>query len=148
MKIVQRRYCFGIDFTISRLEVDNKPFIGCQYVLEDVVREIPNKPVRTWKVKNETAIPVGTYQVEKTFSQRFGKMMYQLIGVDGFEGVRIHSGNTSHDTEGCLITGKERDEKNGEVSGSRVAKEALEKVLDAAVARGEKIYWTVEGLKP
>jgi len=147
MKVIQKRYCFGEDFTLSKVEIDGKPFAGCPYILEDVVREIPNKPVRTWKVKSETAIPVGTYQVEKTFSQRFGKMMYQLIGVDGFEGVRIHSGNTSHDTEGCIITGKERDEKNGEVSGSRVAKEALEKVLDAAVARGEKIMWTVEGIK-
>ena len=148
MKVLQKRYCFGDDFTISRLEIDNKPFSGCPYILEDVVREIPGQNVRIWKVKAETAIPVGTYQVEKTFSQRFGKPMYQLINVPGFEGIRIHGGNTSHDTEGCLITGKERDEKHGEVSGSRVAKEALEKVLDAAVARGEKIMWTVEGIKP
>jgi len=145
---MQKRYCFGDDFTISRIEIDNKPFNGCPYILEDVVREIPNKPVRTWKVKCETAIPIGTYEVEKTFSQRFGKRMYQLMNVLGFEGIRIHAGNTSHDTEGCLITGKERDEKNGEVSGSRVAKEALERVLDAAVERGEKIFWTVEGVKP
>lgn len=148
MKVLQKRYCFGDDFTISRIELDNKSFNGCPYILEDAVREIPNKSVRAWKVKNETAIPVGTYEVEKTFSQRFGKMVYQLMNVPGFEGVRIHSGNTSHDTEGCLIIGKERDEKNGEVSGSRVAKDALERVLDAAVARGEKIYWTVEGMKP
>jgi hypothetical protein len=148
MKVLQKRYCFGEDFTISRLEVDNKTLKVCPYILEDAVREIPNKLVRTWKVKNETAIPVGTYLVEKTFSQRFGKFMYQLMNVDGFEGVRIHSGNTSHDTEGCLITGKERDEKHGEVSGSRVARDALERVLDAAVARGENIFWTVEGVKP
>jgi len=147
MNILQKRYLFGADFTISRLLIDNKQFQSCPYILEDKVREIQGKDVREWKVKNETAIPVGTYRVEKTFSQRFGKMMYQLIDVVGFEGIRIHSGNTSHDTEGCLITGRERDEKHGEVSGSRVARDALEAMLDKAVARGEKIYWTVEGLK-
>jgi hypothetical protein len=147
MKVVQKRYLFGPDFTLSKLQINDKPMLMCPYILEDKVREIPDKNVRTWKVKNETAIPIGTYLVEKTFSNRFGKMMYQLMNVPGFEGIRIHSGNTSHDTEGCLITGRERDEKHGEVSGSRVARDALERVLDAAVARGEKIYWTIEGIK-
>jgi hypothetical protein len=148
MKILQNRYLFGDDFTLSKLQINDKPMLMCPYILEDAVREIPNRPVSEWKVKSETAIPAGTYQVEKTFSKRFGKLMYQLMDVPGFEGIRIHAGNTSHDTEGCLITGKERDEKNGDVSGSRVARDALERVLDSAVARGEKIYWTIEGTKP
>ena len=144
MKIVQKRYLLGDDFTLSKLYIDGIWVAGCPYILEDKVREIIGKPVNKWKVKSETAIPIGTYHVEKTFSQRFGKMMYQLLDVPGFEGIRIHAGNTSHDTEGCLICGRERDEKNGEVSGSRVARDTLYAKMDSAIARGEKITWTVE----
>lgn len=53
---------------------------------------------------------------------------------------------TSQDTEGCLVTVRERDEKHGEVSGSRVARDAIYAVMERAVEHGDKIYWTVEGL--
>jgi hypothetical protein len=147
MNIVQKRYKFGEDFTISKLYINGEWFKGCPYILEDVVREIEGLPVDKWKVKSETAIPVGTYDVEKTWSGRWSKMMWEILDVKGYAGIRIHAGNTSHDTEGCMITGRERDEKHGEVSGSRVALEALDKRMEAAASHGEKITWTVEGLK-
>lgn len=147
MKIIQKRYKFGEDFTLSKLYIDGEWFKGCPYILEDAVREKSGMPVKEWKIKCETAIPVGTYDVEKTWSGRWSKMMWELLDVPGYIGIRIHSGNTSHDTEGCLITGRERDEKNGEVSGSRVARDALWERMEQAVAHGERITWTVEGLK-
>jgi len=147
MKILQKRYLFGDEFTLSRLFIDGEWFKGCPYILEDTVRETEGMPVEQWKVKCETAIPVGTYLVEKTWSGRWSKMMWEILDIPGFSGVRPHSGNTSHDTEGCPITGKERDEKNGEVSGSRVARDALYERMEQAVAHGETITWSVEGLK-
>jgi len=146
VKIVQKRYKFGADFTLSKLYVDDVWFKGCPYILEDATREKAGQPVIAWKIKSETAIPVGTYDVEKTWSGRWSKMMWELIGVEGFGGIRPHAGNTSHDTEGCPITGRERDEKNGEVSGSRVARDALYERMEQAVLHGERITWTVEGL--
>jgi len=146
MNIYQRRYKYGEDFALSKLYLEGIHFAGCPYILEDAVREIPDVPVDQWKIPGETAIPVGRYIVKKTMSKRWGKMMWELTGVPGFTGIRPHAGNTSKDTEGCPIVGKERDERHGEVSGSRQARDALYAIMDAAEARGEPIVWFVDGL--
>ena len=145
MNIQQNRYLFGKDFTLSRITIDGYVFEGCPYILEDVVREIPGVPVDQWKIKSVTAIPVGQYQVVIDESMRFKKKMIRLLNVPSFEGIRVHSGNTSHDTDGCLITGKERDERHGEVSGSRVALSALFLRVEAALYRLEPVTWTICG---
>ena len=146
MNIYQKRYKFGDDFTLSEIAIDGVRFDSCPYALEDKVREIPDVPVDQWKIKGETAIPVGRYVMKKTMSSRWGKLMWELTGVDGFAGIRPHAGNTSKDTEGCPIMGKERDERHGEVSWSRQATDALYRRMDAAEARGEQILWFVDGL--
>jgi Family of unknown function (DUF5675) len=77
--------------------------------LEDQVREVPGHPVKEWKISGETAIPSGTYQVLLTPSPHFGnKLMPLLVGVEDYEGVRIHPGNFVKQTEGCILVGKER----------------------------------------
>lgn len=146
MLITQKRYLFGDDFTLSNLYVDGALVYSCPYILEDTVREVLEKPVSDWKVPSETAIPVGKYKVVIDMSQRFGKRMMHLLDVPGFEGIRVHAGNTSHDTEGCLITGKERDEKHGEVSGSRIACAALFDKVEKTLSKGEEVWWVVSGL--
>ena len=83
--------------TIGELTIDGK--FEC-YTLEDIEREV--------KVKAETAIPKGTYKVIINQSNRFKRLMPLLLNVSNFEGVRIHAGNTNHDTEGCILVGRTR----------------------------------------
>ena len=80
--------------TIGELYIDG--VFEC-YTLEDKEREI--------KIKSETAIPKGKYKVIINKSNRFKKLLPLLLNVPNFEGVRIHPGNTNHDTEGCILTG-------------------------------------------
>jgi len=73
------------------------------WTLEDIVREVEGHPVAMWKVKGRTAVPRGTYCVRVTYSNRFKTSLPLLLDVPGFEGIRIHGGNTASDTEGCIL---------------------------------------------
>jgi len=85
--------------TIGELWIDGT--LQC-YTLEDVVREL-NKLED--KVPGQTAIPYGTYVLDFTWSDRFQCFMPEIMNVPYFKGIRIHSGNTDKDTEGCLLVG-------------------------------------------
>lgn len=63
------------------------------------------------KVYGETAIPTGTYNVKLTKSNRFKRLMPLLIDVPLFSGIRIHGGNTSKDTLGCILVAFNTDYK-------------------------------------
>lgn len=104
MKLLLPRQPSSNKATISQIFHNMTPLC---YVLEDVIREIPGEPVGNWKIQGKSAIPAGTYKIEYTFSERFQKKTLQLMNVVGFSGIRIHSGNTDADTEGCLLLGTE-----------------------------------------
>lgn len=96
MKLNLKRFEYGTNYTIGKLYVDD--VYEC-FVLEDKVR-----PAGV-KVDGATAIPTGTYKVVIDMSTRFKQNMPHILNVPGFEGIRIHSGNTDADTEGCLLLG-------------------------------------------
>jgi len=92
--VLKRRYYTNIS-TVGELYFGEE-FLA--YTLEDTLRKGP-------KLEGITAIPAGKYEVVVNFSDRFKKMMPLLLDVPGFTGVRIHSGNTAADTEGCILVG-------------------------------------------
>lgn len=122
MKLELIRQVFTNDYTLGVLLINGKHIC---YTVEDVVR--PNGG----KIHGKTAIPYGTYKVIMTMSNRFKVMMPLLVSVPNFEGVRIHSGNTSADTEGCLILGMGRT-PNG-VSQSRIACASVYDLIEHAI---------------
>ncbi len=93
------------------------------------------------KVAGKSAIPEGRYPLVVTRSPRFERWLPLLVGVPGFEGVRIHSGNTPADTEGCILPGQNR--KKGMVLGSRAALRRIMALLDARKP-GEPAWIKVE----
>lgn len=129
MKLLLERLQLDSDVTIGSLSIDGEFF---SWALEDVVRA-PGAA----KVPGQTAIPAGTYGIAITFSPHFQMPLPLLMGVPNFEGVRIHSGNTAADTEGCILVGQERLGKS--IGRSRMAFQALFAKLSSAKARGEPI---------
>jgi hypothetical protein len=95
MKLKLLREKSSDDTTIGKLYIENEFFC---YTLEDKVRDK--------KVYGETAIPIGTYKVVITWSPRFKRQLPLLVDVPGFDGIRIHPGNTHKDTEGCILVGE------------------------------------------
>ena len=81
-----------------------------------------------------TAIPIGTYALELTHSPKFGRRLPLVRGVPGFEGIRIHPGNTEADTEGCILPGLLRFPDR--VAQSRMAYDRLLHRLKREWARG------------
>ena len=97
-------------YCIGKLYIDGVYFCD---TIEDTDRglkdEMTEEEILKKKVKGETAIPTGIYPVTITYSPKYKKNMPLISNVKGYSGIRIHSGNTSKDTEGCLIVGKNKE---------------------------------------
>ena len=104
MKLTVDRHEPGFTCTIGDLLIDGVQFCN---TLEDL-------PHAT-KIDGETRIPAGIYSVGLTTSPsvQSGRLwspspsglLPLLAGVPGFDGVRIHAGNTDRDTRGCILVG-------------------------------------------
>ncbi len=144
MKLDVVRTQFGKDATNGMLFVDG---VFEAFTLEDEVRDK--------KIKGETAIPLGEYEIKlrtvggfhSKYTERYGaafhKGMLELQSVPGFQYILIHTGNTDSHTAGCLLIGETQQDldkgKDGFIGGSGDAyKKFYPKVRDALIAR-EKV---------
>jgi hypothetical protein len=57
------------------------------------------------------------------------------MNVPSFEGIRVHAGNTSADTEGCLILGENK--QVGKVLNSRAAINKFYPIIKEACSNGK-----------
>lgn len=128
MRITLYRIANRPTYCIGKLYIDG--VYQCD-TIEDTDRglddKMDEKDILKKKIKGETAIPTGVYPVYITWSPKYKKPMPLIDKVKGYSGIRIHSGNTSKDTEGCLIVGKNKEV--GKVLESRKTYNALFKIL-------------------
>jgi hypothetical protein len=131
MNLQIKRTNFTDKSTVGELYVNDEFFC---YTLEDVVREE--------KIKNETAIPAGEYEITITYSPRFKRYLPLLHDVPNFSGVRIHPGNTANDTEGCILVGMTKS--TDFIGRSREAFNKLYPMLVHASQQGEKLILNIK----
>lgn len=135
MKLTLKRIALRPTYTIGKLYIDDVYFCD---TIEDTVRDL-NKNGKfdngEKKIHSKTAIPYGTYEIKWTYSPRFKKYTPQLMNVPSFEGIRIHAGNTSADTEGCLILGKNK--QVGKVLNSRDTINKFYTIIKEACSNGK-----------
>ena len=137
MEIIVNRIFKASTYTIGELSV------GSNYIcdtLEDRVRPTGEK------VYGETAIPSGTYTVTLSYSNRFKKTMPEILNVPNFSGIRIHCGNSSKDTEGCLLVGKWDGKTENWISDSKNSYNKLYSLLEEAFNKKENITITIKDI--
>ena len=129
-------------YCIDKLYINGKYFSD---VLEDPDRGLTDtmslEEIKKIKIKGNTCIPYGTYNITITYSPRFKKNLPLLNNVKGFDGIRIHSGNKPQDTEGCLLPGFNK--VKGQVIDSRVTTDKLIAQIQQALNKGEKVTITI-----
>lgn len=145
MEIVLTRNQKNAASTIGRLAIVGLPFTCL--TLEDVDRGLTKSmtldQIQAIKVQNQTAIPAGRYQVTIDFSNRFQKAMPLLLNVPGYAGIRIHSGNTDADTDGCILLGT--TQVNADFIGNSVlAFTQFFPLLQQALDRNETVFITIQ----
>lgn len=124
-------------YTISHI------YINGEYVcdaVEDYDRgldqSMTEKEIAKIKVRKQTAIPTGTYQLTMNIiSPKFSQMEYykkyckgrmpRLQKVPGFDGILIHRGSSANSSAGCVIVGY--NTIKGKVTNSQKAWEKLMK---------------------
>lgn len=134
MELKLNRIFLGSSATIGELYIDKKYIAD---TLEDRVRPEGEK------VYGKTAIPEGVYKVVLSYSQRFKKILPEILNVPNFTGIRMHCGNSSADSSGCVLIGTWNGEKEDWISNSKVAFNKLMSLLQKAADNKEKITITI-----
>jgi hypothetical protein len=150
-----------MEITLIRLNKDTDSTIGVMYIdgkfqcytLEDEERDV--------KIKGETCIPKGTYEVKfrevvsgltKKYRERYDWFHYHLMlqDVPNFNYVYMHVGNTDEHTDGCLLVGEQQQlntYKEGKLMSSVPAFERLYKKVGNELESGGKVYITVKDIE-
>ena len=132
MEIFVLRNAMTAKSTTGLMSVNGKVYC---HTLEDVQRDT--------KVFGVTAIPAGRYPAVVTYSDHFKRELLLLAYVPNYEGVRIHCGNKAEDTEGCILVARNLLNPDFIQGDSQALEAQLTKLAKQALARGEKIFVTV-----
>lgn len=88
---------------ITRLEYGNNETIGVLQLVDKVLCWTLELPYRD-NQKNISCIPKGKYKCIRVKSPKFGEC-WHVQDVPNRSEILIHTGNTHHDIQGCILLG-------------------------------------------
>ena len=152
MELLLTRIAKKKTYTIGRLyiqrRVDDEYLAGTenQYFCDTLEPTWRDYEHGAYKIKGKSAIPEGRYAVVISYSPKFKQWLPILLGGPEFnrkwQGIRIHAGNCSEDTEGCILVGKNREV--GKVLDSRIWVHRLKQKIVEAKDKGEAVWITIK----
>jgi hypothetical protein len=81
-----------------------------------------------------SCIPEGSYNVVKTYSNRFKRNLYLVEDVPGRAGIRLHSSNFASQLNGCIALGMDFKDINNDnqmdVINSKTAHKLFDEVMN------------------
>jgi len=137
------RFSFGVEATLGVLhDISGGGRDFLCFTLEDEPREV--------KVPGETCIPAGTYELAVRdyggFHERYSdphswansihRGMLEILNVEGFSDILIHTGNRDEHTRGCILVGDGATQnvtEEGALQSSRAAYRRIYPPLIAAM---------------
>ena len=130
-----------MEFLLQRTEKHKDYTIGCLFAGNEL---ICNTLEPTWRDIGwgRKAIPEGRYPVVITYSPKFAAWLPLLLHVPGFEGIRIHAGNTVEDTAGCILVGENL--KPGRLFSSKLFLYRVKKKIVEAKEREEGVWIVIK----
>ena len=131
MKLKLVRDVFTDLSTTGTLTINDEYFC---FTLEDTDRKLEDGGE---KVYGKTCIPRGTYEVIIDFSPKYNREMPHILDVPGFEGIRIHAGNSDVDSLGCILVGSTRQKDF--VGNSVTTFKSLMELLEETYTKPERI---------
>ena len=94
------------------------------------------------------AIPYGTYTLENSMSPKFKRVLPLIYGhlCEAKRGIRIHRGNTSKDSSGCVLVGMGVDYSKRKLTDSATAETMVTAIAEyntyLLVTEGDSLYET------
>lgn len=118
MQLILERFMHGHTVTFGSIDVGSMTL----YTLEEPWRN---------NARGESCIPQGVYQLRPIIRPN-GKMAIAVVSVPGRDNILIHVGNTTDDTEGCILPGLGYGfEPRPHVRESQTAFEILHNIVSA-----------------
>ena len=111
MEILLKRYYTknGDGATLGYLTIEDREKLNFQPICYTIERPLfykgnSNKrdDKKTATINESCCIPIGTYQVKKTFSPKFQTDLFLVLNVEGRDGIRIHQANWMQQLHGCI----------------------------------------------
>lgn len=106
---------------------------------------LQGKPV-AYTLEDATPIPDGRYSVVITFSTRFQRMLPLVVNVPNVLGIRLHPGNTSDDTTGCILLGLTKTSTR--LLNSAAACTLVQHEIAVALASSQPVWLTLTSARP